>query len=76
VALGAGLALLLWRLDWRLPDAPAGDTIVLEEGAFHRLLKVGPTFEMLDARLRQWPVAGVSMLLIILALLTAGVSGS
>jgi len=76
VALGVGLALMLRRLDWRLPDAPAGDSIVLEEGAFHRLLKIGPTLEMLDARLRQWPAAGVSLLLIILALLTAGVSGS
>jgi formate hydrogenlyase subunit 3/multisubunit Na+/H+ antiporter MnhD subunit len=76
VALGAGLALLLWRLDGRLPDAPAGDSIVLVEGAFHRLLQVGPTLEMLDARLRQWPAAGLSLLLIILALLTAGLSGS
>ena len=76
VALGVGLTLMLRQLGWSLPDAPVGDTIVLEEGAFQRLLKIGPTFEMLDARLRQWPVAGVSLLLIILALLTAGVSGS
>jgi hypothetical protein len=76
VALGAGLALMLWRLGWPLPDAPAGDSIVLEEGAFHRLMKIGPTLEMLDAQLRQWPAAGVSLLLIILALLTAGASGS
>jgi formate hydrogenlyase subunit 3/multisubunit Na+/H+ antiporter MnhD subunit len=76
VALGACLALLLWWLDWRLPDAPAGDSIVLAEGAFHRLLQVGPTLEIIDARLRQWPAAGVSLLLIMLALLMAGVSGS
>jgi formate hydrogenlyase subunit 3/multisubunit Na+/H+ antiporter MnhD subunit len=76
VALGAGLALVLRRIDWSLPYVPAGDSIVMEEGAFHRLLKTGPTLEMFDARLRQWPVAGISLLLIILALLTAGVSGS
>jgi len=76
VALGAGIALMLRRFGWSLPNAPAGDTIVLEEGAFHRLLKKGPTLELLDARLRQWPAAGMSLLLIILALLTAGVSGS
>ncbi len=46
MALGAGLALMLRRLDWSLPDAPAGDSIVLEEGAFLRLLKIGPTLEM------------------------------
>ena len=76
VALGAGLAPMLRRLDWSLPEVPAGDSIVMEERAFNRLLKIGPPLEMLDARLRQWPAAGVSLLLIILALLTAGVSGS
>jgi formate hydrogenlyase subunit 3/multisubunit Na+/H+ antiporter MnhD subunit len=76
VAVGASLVLLLQRIGWPLPDVPVGDSIVLEERAFHRLLNIGPTLETLDARLRQWPAAGVSLLLIILALLTAGVSGS
>ncbi len=76
VALGAGLAFVLRWVDWSLPEVPAGDSIVLEEGAFHRLLKIGPTLETLDTRLRHWPAAGVSLLLIILALLTAGISGS
>ena len=76
VALGAGLALVLRRSDWPLPHVPAGDSIILEEDAFHGLLNSGPTLETLDARLRQWPAAGVSLLLIILALLTAGISGS
>ena len=75
VAVGAGLALLLQRIGWPLPDVPVGDSIVLEERAFHRLLNIGPALETLDARLRQWPAAGVSLLLVILALLTAGVSG-
>jgi len=76
VALGVGLALVLRRIDWPLPHVPAGDSIILEEDAFHGLLNSGPTLETLDARLRQWPAAGVSLLLIILALLTAGISGS
>jgi formate hydrogenlyase subunit 3/multisubunit Na+/H+ antiporter MnhD subunit len=76
VAVGAGLALLLQRIGWPLPCVPIGDSIFLKERAFHRLLNIGPTLETLDARLRQWPAAGVSLLLIILALLTAGVSGS
>ncbi|HLG79531.1 MAG TPA: proton-conducting transporter membrane subunit [Bradyrhizobium sp.] len=75
VAVGAGLAFMLRRLDLSLPEVPAGDSIVLQEGAFHRLVKLGPAFETLDTRLRQWPAAGVSLLLIILALLAAGISG-
>jgi formate hydrogenlyase subunit 3/multisubunit Na+/H+ antiporter MnhD subunit len=73
VALGAGLALGLRRIS--LPHVPIGDSIVLQERAFHGLLNIGPTLGTLDARLRQWPAAGVSLLLIILALLTAGHSG-
>ena len=76
VALGAGLALVLVRTGRSLPRVPVGDSIVLEEAAFHRLLRIGPSLEALDARLRQWPTAGVSLLMIILALLMAGVSGS
>jgi formate hydrogenlyase subunit 3/multisubunit Na+/H+ antiporter MnhD subunit len=75
VALGVGLALVLVRTGRSPPRVPVGDSIVLEEAAFHRLLSVGPSLETLDARLRQWPAAGVSLLLIILALLMAGVSG-
>jgi formate hydrogenlyase subunit 3/multisubunit Na+/H+ antiporter MnhD subunit len=75
VVLGTGLALAVGRIGWSPPRMPVGDTIVLEEAAFRRLLNVGPALETLDARLRQWPAAGVSLLLIILALLTAGLSG-
>ena len=74
VALGACLALMLGRIGRFLPHVPVGDSIVLEEAAFRRLLSTGPSFEALDARLRQWPAAGVSLLLIILALLTASAS--
>jgi formate hydrogenlyase subunit 3/multisubunit Na+/H+ antiporter MnhD subunit len=76
VAIGVGLALGLRRIGWSLPRVPAGDSIVLGEGAFHRLLTLGPSMETLDARLRQWPAAGVSLLLVVLTLLTAFVSGS
>jgi formate hydrogenlyase subunit 3/multisubunit Na+/H+ antiporter MnhD subunit len=76
VAIGASFALVLRWINWSLPQVQAGDSIVLEEGAFRRLLDIGPTIETLDDRLRQWPAAGVSLLLIILILLAAGVSGS
>ena len=74
VAIGVGLALLLARIGRSPPFVPVGDSIVLGEAAFRRLLRAGPLLEMLDARLRQWPAAGVSLLLIILTLLTAGIS--
>jgi formate hydrogenlyase subunit 3/multisubunit Na+/H+ antiporter MnhD subunit len=74
VALGVGLALVPRQIGWSLPRVPVGDSIVLEEAAFRRLLNIGPSLEMLDARLRQWPAAGVSLLLIILTLLGAGIS--
>jgi formate hydrogenlyase subunit 3/multisubunit Na+/H+ antiporter MnhD subunit len=76
VAIGVGLAFVMRWTGRPLPRVPVGDTIVLEEAAFRRLLGIGPTLETFDARLRQWPAAGVSLLLIILALLTASFSGS
>ena len=66
VVIGVGLALGLRRIGWPLPRVPAGDSIVLGEGAFRRLLALGPYMETLDARLRQWPAAGVSLLLVVL----------
>jgi hypothetical protein len=74
VVLGAGLVLVQRRLDWRLPEIPAGDGIVVYEAAFARLMALGPSLEATDARLRQWPIAGVLFLLTILALLGAGLS--
>jgi formate hydrogenlyase subunit 3/multisubunit Na+/H+ antiporter MnhD subunit len=76
VAIGVGLGLGLRRIGWSLPRVPAGDSIVLGEAAFHCLLTLGTYIETLDARLRQWPAAGVSLLLVVLTLLTAIVSGS
>jgi formate hydrogenlyase subunit 3/multisubunit Na+/H+ antiporter MnhD subunit len=76
VVIGVALALALRWTGWPLPFVPVGDSIILEEAAFRRLLNVGPSLETLDARLRQWPAAGVSLLLIILVLLTAGASGN
>ena len=74
VAVGVGLAAALKQAGWPLPRIPAGDSIVAFEGGFARLLRLGPAFEDADDRLRQWPAAGVSMLLIalVLALAAAG----
>ncbi len=73
VALGVGLAFVLRRIRFST-YVPVGDSVVIEEAAFRRLLSIGPPLEALDARLRQWPAAGVSLLAIVLALLIAGVS--
>jgi hypothetical protein len=53
---------------------PAGDSVVLYERAFRRLLALGPWLETLEGRLRQWPAAGISLLLVVLSLLTAGIA--
>jgi formate hydrogenlyase subunit 3/multisubunit Na+/H+ antiporter MnhD subunit len=68
VAVGVGLAAALKQAGWPLPRIPVGDSIVAFEGGFARLLRLGPAFEKADDRLRQWPAAGVSMLLIALVL--------
>jgi formate hydrogenlyase subunit 3/multisubunit Na+/H+ antiporter MnhD subunit len=74
VALGVGLAFVLQWIRFS-PHVPVGDSVVIEEAAFRRLMTIGPSVETLDAGLRQWPVAGVSLLSIVLVLLIAGVSG-
>jgi formate hydrogenlyase subunit 3/multisubunit Na+/H+ antiporter MnhD subunit len=74
-AVGVGLAIALSRSGSSLPYVPIGDTVVLYERAFRRLLALGPWLETLDGRLRQWPAAGISLLLIVLSLLTATIAG-
>jgi formate hydrogenlyase subunit 3/multisubunit Na+/H+ antiporter MnhD subunit len=73
-AVGAVLAVALSRTGLSLPRVPAGDSVVLYERAFRRLLALGPWLETLEGRLRQWPAAGISLLLVVLCLLTAGIA--
>jgi formate hydrogenlyase subunit 3/multisubunit Na+/H+ antiporter MnhD subunit len=72
VLAGVGLVAVLKRAGWPAPKIPAGDSIALFERGFARLLSLGPAFETADARLRSWPAAGVSLLLIVIALLASG----
>jgi formate hydrogenlyase subunit 3/multisubunit Na+/H+ antiporter MnhD subunit len=69
---GAALAGGLWALGDSLPRIPAGDIIVAEEAAFHRLAPLGAAFERADRGVRQWPAAGFALLMIVLALAAAG----
>jgi len=68
LVIGAALALALRRWGARLPRVPEGDTVVAAEAAFRASFAWSAFFEKLDARLRRWPVAGLSLLAIALLL--------
>jgi formate hydrogenlyase subunit 3/multisubunit Na+/H+ antiporter MnhD subunit len=73
-ALGVAVAFAAQRIrSW--PRVPVGDSIVVAEAAFRRVLSSGPSLETFDRRLRQWPAAGISFASILLALLVAAMSG-
>jgi formate hydrogenlyase subunit 3/multisubunit Na+/H+ antiporter MnhD subunit len=70
--IGAALAVGLWAFDNRLPRVPAGDIVVAEEAAFRASLSLGPMFERADRGLREWPLAGLALLMVAVALAAAG----
>jgi formate hydrogenlyase subunit 3/multisubunit Na+/H+ antiporter MnhD subunit len=69
---GAAVAAALWAAGEPLPRIPAGDIVVAQEAAFRAIAPLGPAFERLDWRFRQWPAAGLSLLTIALVLAAAG----
>jgi formate hydrogenlyase subunit 3/multisubunit Na+/H+ antiporter MnhD subunit len=69
---GAALAAGLWAARDRLLRIPAGDIVVAEEAAFRASLPLGAAFERADRDLRQWPAAGLALLIVALALAAAG----
>lgn len=66
--LGALAMLALWRWGERLPQVPAGDVLVWSAPLTRLLSAIGVGFEKLDLRLRQWPVAGLALLILSLLL--------
>jgi hypothetical protein len=62
--LGALAMLALWRWGERLPQVPAGDILVWGEPLTRLLGAIGAGVERLDRGLRQWPVAGVALLIL------------
>jgi formate hydrogenlyase subunit 3/multisubunit Na+/H+ antiporter MnhD subunit len=70
--IGVALAGGLWAAGDQLPRIPAGDIVVAEEAAFHGLAPLGAAFERADRELRQWPAAGLALLMVALALVAAG----
>lgn len=71
MAIGAALAAGLGLSRIRLPSIPVGDMIVGQQATFRASFTLGNLFERLDYRLRQWPVAGLSLLVIALVLAAA-----
>lgn len=70
VLFGGVFALGLWRWGHLLPRIPAGDLLVAERRAVRSALNCGAVAEQVEARLQQWPVAGV--LVLALAVILAG----
>ena len=68
VVLGAGLAGALRRWGEGVPRCPEGDIAVFGEAAFDLVRPLGGQIERADTGLRAWPVAGVSLLSILLLL--------
>ncbi len=69
---GTALAGALWAAGDRLPRIPAGDIVVAEEAAFRASARLGEAFEQADRDMRQWPAAGLALIVIALALTAAG----
>ncbi len=68
VLLGATLAVALWRWVRRLPRVPEGDIVVAMNSGVKLALACGKAMERMDSALRQWPVAGMSLLMLTIAL--------
>jgi hypothetical protein len=74
VLLGGALALGLHRFGHHLPRIPEGDILALGAPLTRVGMALGATLERTEGVLRQWPVAGVS-LLALAALLGAAILG-
>jgi multicomponent Na+:H+ antiporter subunit A len=68
VLLGAVLAIALWRWRRGLPRVPAGDLVVAMNSGVRVAVAWGKKLERMDSALRQWPAAGVSLLILTIAL--------
>jgi multicomponent Na+:H+ antiporter subunit A len=68
VLLGALLAIALWRWVSWLPRVPEGDVVVAIDGGARVAVAWGKALERMDSALRQWPAAGVSLLILTIAL--------
>jgi multicomponent Na+:H+ antiporter subunit A len=68
VLIGGMLAVGLWRWGHRLPRVPEGDVVVVGEAAIRVTVPWGEAVERADVYLRQWPVASLSLLTLVIIL--------
>ena len=68
VLIGGLLAVGLWPWGGRLPRVPEGDIVVTGETAMRATVAWGETIERADLYLRQWPVASLSLLTLVIIL--------
>ena len=76
VLLGGVLAVGLWRWGHRLPRVPEGDVVLVGEAAIRATIPCAEAIERADGYLRQWPVASLSLIALVIilgaAMLAAG----
>jgi len=75
VLIGAALALGLRHWGDRLPRIPEGDIVGTAETAFRASYVIGAALERADGHLRQWPAAGLSLLVLAVMLGAATLFG-
>jgi len=68
VLVGGVAAVALWQWGHRLPSVPEGDLIVAGEAAMRATGRWGEAIERADGYLRQWPVASLSLLTLVVIL--------
>jgi multicomponent Na+:H+ antiporter subunit A len=68
VLLGGMLAVGLWLWAPRLPRVPEGDIVVVGEAALRATVPWGEAVERADGYLREWPVASLSLLTLVIIL--------
>jgi formate hydrogenlyase subunit 3/multisubunit Na+/H+ antiporter MnhD subunit len=71
VLIGGVLAVGQWRWGNRLPRVPEGDIVVAGETAMRATATWGVAVERIDLYLRQWPVASLSLLTLVIVLCAA-----
>jgi multicomponent Na+:H+ antiporter subunit A len=71
VLLGAIVAAGLWRSGIRAPRVPAGDIVVVGDRAARSMVVCAKAIEHVDDLLRDWPVACLSLLLVVFLLAAA-----
>ena len=76
VIIGGLLAIGLRRWVHLLPRIPAGDVLVLGNGATRAARGVGAAIEGIDRPLRQWPVAGLLFMVLTIVLAATMLAGS